>query len=150
MFDTFDVRWIVGAFCLAAVLFAFHTYYHKAVLGVFVRALLESGAASPETAKTFAELDLAPRGVYLRSVFFGALRSVVVPEGGEAFRRFGGRAEDRAMALRFYIADGSRAKAEGLYAESAGIFVPVVTTAVALIFTVTICVIFAQIAPLFV
>ena len=153
MFDTFDIRWVFGAFALAAGIFAFYTYYHKSVLGKFVRALLASGAFNPESAKTFAELDIAPTAAYEHALLGGSLSRIVTVLGERPHPRRRGSAlpnpEDLAV-LRFYIPAEKEAKARGIYSDDQSIVAPVVVTATALVLAVLVCVLVAAFPNLFV
>lgn len=131
-----DIRWILVAFVAAVGIFSFYTYYHRSVLGVLVRALLESGATSPETAKNLAEMDVAPRAAYSRALSGASALSRVVTVVGkrEKLPVADLSASDESLnLLRFYIAPESQAKARGIYGTAENIVAPVVITAASLV-----------------
>ncbi|MBQ2253243.1 MAG: hypothetical protein II328_04590 [Clostridia bacterium] len=155
MFESFDARWIFGAFFLAVAIFAFYTYYHKTVLGRLVRAILRSGAESPETAKTLSEMDLAPLAAYERALFgSGSLSRIVsyvgtVPKKARILGQSNEEAAKTLSVLAYYVSPERRRKAESIYSTEQSIVAPIVVTAAALILTASLILLFPQISALF-
>lgn len=142
---TFDLRVLIPAFALAVALFVFYTYYHKRVLGVFVRALLEDGANSPETAKTPESLGAKLTPAVRRSLFSGSLSDVVrivAPEGEEV-------SEDTLWRCAFFLAADKENKARGIYAGDQSLFASIFITAAAFVLALILWLLFPQIAKLF-
>lgn len=148
MTQNFDVRFLFFAFALAAAIFAFYTYYHKTVLGKLVRALLESGAESPETAKTFSELDIPPSATLARALRpTGALSGVVTVYGTPPTEQtLSARDDDALLTLHLYVAPEQRDKARGIYATEARIFVPIAITAAAAVLALCLNLLFPALA----
>ncbi|MBP3685598.1 MAG: hypothetical protein J6J21_01065 [Clostridia bacterium] len=155
MFESFDARWIFGAFFLAVAIFAFYTYYHKTVLGRLVRAILNSGAESPETAKTFAELDLVPTPAYERALLgSGSLSHIVsfvgtVPKKARILGQSNQQATETLSVLALYVSPERRRKAQSIYSAEQSIAAPIAVTAAALVLTVVLVLLFPQISALF-
>lgn len=153
-FETFDARYLLAAFVLAAGAFAFYTYYHKSVLGTLVRALLGAGAESEETAKNFAELGLVPNALLLRALNEGSALCRVVSVVGQrpaAVRVYGRmmRDEEAFGRLRFFIAPEQEEKARGIYGDEISLFVPIFVTAASVVLAAALCAVLPQISALF-
>lgn len=154
MGNGFDLRWVFAAFCLAVTAYAFYTYYHKTLLGRLVRALLEVGAHCEEDARSFAELGVLPSKVLLRAVCGGALSRVVSVTGlcERPARRFGRRAprsEAEIAALRLYVPEESRRKAQGIYAAEQSVLAPILVTVATLVLTLIVCMLLPHMQWLF-
>ncbi len=142
---TFDLRLLIPAFALAVALFVFYTYYHKRVLGEFVRALLVAEANSPETAKTTGELGAALTPAVSRSLLRGALSELVtiVPSDEGEVR------EETLSRCAFFIRSDREKKARGIYAGDQSLFVSIFITAAAAVLALVLWLLFPQIAKLF-
>ena len=97
------IRNAILAVCFGVILAALFACYQRAVPGGFVRALLQNGAASPETAKTRAELGFGKTPFLSRELRDGSfLRRVVRAAEGEG-------------EPRYYIDEADRIRAEVRY-----------------------------------
>lgn len=126
---------ILGAFVLASALFSFYTYYHRSVLGPFVRALLQSGARDERSAVTPRELSITPDGRLRRALKdTGALSGIVACADypAKSARTFGKREAFDPEDLHFFIPDHVREKAESIYRGETPVWIPIVITAAAL------------------
>lgn len=120
------LEFIVWPIFLGICIGAFITVFVRVKLGEVVRAILEKGAVSPETALTLEELGVAKR-FFVRSALRGrsALRRVVeATDGSAAVDENGESAGLRVLGIneapdldncRFFIADANRERAESIY-----------------------------------
>jgi len=116
------IRNAVFAVCFGVILAALFAYYQRAVPGGFARALLKSGACSPETAKTRAELGFGKTPFLKRELRDGSfLRRVV-------------RVAEREGEPRYYIDEEDRIRAEVRYdKQGSGLLALLLTAALTLI-----------------
>ena len=120
------LEFIVWPIFLGICIGAFITVFVRVKLGEVVRAIIEKGAISPETALTLEELGLSKR-FFIRSALRGrsALRRVVeatdgtvaVAENGEptGLRILGINEAPNLDSCRFFITDANRERAESIY-----------------------------------
>ena len=120
------LEFIVWPIFLGICIGAFITVFVRVKLGEVVRAIIEKGAISPETALTLEELGLSRR-FFIRSALRGrsALRRVVeatdgtvaVAENGEpaGLRILGINEAPNLDSCRFFITDANRERAESIY-----------------------------------
>lgn len=120
------LEFIVWPIFLGICIGAFITVFVRVKLGEVVRAIIEKGAISPETALTLEELGLSKR-FFIRSALRGrsALRRVVeatdgtvaVTENGEpaGLRILGINEAPNLDSCRFFITDANRERAESIY-----------------------------------
>ena len=120
------LEFIVWPIFLGICIGAFITVFVRVKLGEVVRAILEKGAISPETALTLEELGVAKR-FFVRSALRGrsALRRVVdSTDGAEVMDENGEKIGLRVLGLneapdlnrcRFFITDANRERAESIY-----------------------------------
>lgn len=120
------LAFIVWPIFFGVCIAAFITVYIRVKLGVVVRAILEKGAISPETALTLEELGVAKR-FCVRSALRGrsVLRRVVSATNGETVTDENGEPAglyvlkiNEAPNLdecRFFISDENKERAESLY-----------------------------------
>ena len=93
------IRNAIVAICIGVMLACLFAYYLRAVPGGFARALLKSGALSPEAAKTPAELGFGKTPFLKRELRDGSfLRRVVRATEGEGEPRYYIDEEDRIRA----------------------------------------------------
>ena len=95
--DAATATLVIYGVCLGVILAALYTFYYQKVPGSVVRALLRAEAFSAETARTAAELGLAPL----------ALRELT---RGKTLRRVVHRAEGEDT--RYYIPEQDKYRAE--------------------------------------
>jgi len=120
------LEFIVWPIFLGICIGAFVTVFVRVKLGEVVRAIIEKGAISPETALTLEELGVAKR-FFIRSSLRGrsALRRVVDATDGVTVSDDDGQGERlRVIGLnepvnldecRFFISDSNREQAESIY-----------------------------------
>lgn len=85
LFSLAFLPWFLFAVAGAFSLYAFVSYYQRTVLGALVRALDAANALSPETAKSFEDLDFKPSFRVLSSLRGGALSRAItgIRRGGD-------------------------------------------------------------------
>ena len=120
------LEFIVWPIFLGICIGAFITVFVRVKLGEVVRAIIEKGAVSPDTALTLEELGMAKK-FFVRSSLRGrsALRRVVQATDGTAVTNEDGEpAGLRVLALneapdldkcRFFISDENRERATSIY-----------------------------------
>ena len=121
-----NLVFIVWPIFIGVCIAAFVTVFVRVKLGEVVRAIIEKGAISPETALTLEELGVAKR-FFVRSALRGrsALRRVVYATDGSVITSGDGEnTELRVLTIneapdldecRFFISDENKARAESIY-----------------------------------
>lgn len=120
------LEFIVWPIFLGICVGAFITVFVRVKLGEVVRAIIEKGAVSPETALTLDELGMSKK-FFVRSALRGrsALRRVVEATDGTAVSDENGESvglrvleineEPNLDECRFFITDANRERAESIY-----------------------------------
>lgn len=116
---------VVWAMFIGIVIGACSLYYNKRVIGSFVRALLQNGAADPSNARTLDELGFGNNyfvknalrgGSVLRKMVWEADDNFTTDEKGNIFS-----ARTKKMDIntaRFYIDESNRVKADLRYSTT--------------------------------
>ncbi len=129
---------IIMAFFLGAVIAGFLILYQKRALGKLVRALIKTGATTPETAKSLKDLKLdyhflIHHSLRARSSFRRVVS--VVPESPEAtggLKHGEKKSRGDRSALPLYIDAANREKAEALYSDNGSALIQVLISLLAL------------------
>lgn len=134
---------IIMAFFLGAVIAGFLILYQKRALGKLVRALIHTGASTPETAKSLKDLKLDYHFLIHHSLrdnsSFRRVISVVQTEqspdnsaaGGKKRKAKHHHISDRT-AWPLYIDDANLEKAEALYSDNGSALLHVLLSLLAL------------------
>ena len=116
------VQIVIVSFFIGIMIGALALYYQKRVIGSFVRALLNDGAADPENARTLEELGFSKNrfvrhalrnGSVLRKMVWEAQDNYTTDENGFTFS-----ARTKQMDIntaRFYIDESNRIRADLRY-----------------------------------
>ncbi len=146
---------IVWSMFLGVIIGAFVILYNKSILGAFVRMLLETGANSPESAKTleetgfskniFVKFSLQVKSTYRKIIQASPVNvrneitgDTIPPENSKKrITKKRRPAEPKLSELKFYIPQEMAIRAESIYSNN-GTSLLIVIITIALFLTVAI------------
>ena len=134
---------IIMAFFLGAVIAGFLILYQKRALGKLVRALIHTGASTPETAKSLKDLKLDYHFLIHHSLrdnssfrrVISVVQSAQTPtasDSGDKKQKTKRRHDSDRSAWPLYIVDANREKAEALYSDNGSALLHVLFSLLAL------------------
>ncbi|MDD4772746.1 MAG: hypothetical protein PHZ09_03985 [Eubacteriales bacterium] len=118
---------IVWSMFLGIIVGAFVVLYNKNVLGAFIRKLLQTGANTPENAKTlqetgfsknvFVKFSLMKKGTYRKIIHASALNGAAEIADNESGHRTR-KVRTKLSELKFYIPDEMTGRADSIYNDN--------------------------------
>lgn len=143
---------IVWSMFLGIIIGAFVILYNKSVLGAFVRKLLETGANTPEDAKTLEETGFSKNifvifSLQIKSTYRKIIHASPVNSGNEdtvstvppektkkRIKKKHRQAQPKLSELKFYIPQDMVARADSIYSNNGtSLLIVVITIALFLI-----------------